>query len=83
MHCCHLLRFQIPPFMPCDFVLHFYRAMLCMARSMLSVYLSVCLSLTRRYCVATDKCIIKLLSPLGSTLFYPHYSIPHYSSSPH
>jgi len=46
----------------------FYRAMLCIARTMLSqdVHLSVCLSVTDRQCVEITKLIIKLFSPTDS-----------------
>jgi len=42
-----------------------YRAMLCIARTMLS-QMSVCPSVTRRYCAETAKCILKLFAASGS-----------------
>jgi len=45
-----------------------YRAMLCIARTVMSQYvrLSVRLSVTRQYCVEMAKQISKLVSPSGS-----------------
>ena len=55
----------------------FYRAMLCIARTLLSqdVPLSVRPSVTRRYSIETAKHVIKRFSPSGShsiLVFFPH-----------
>jgi len=44
---------------------HFYRAVVCLARTMLSqdVCPSACLSVTRRYCAETAKHNLKLFQP--------------------
>ena len=55
----------------CDAVCcHFYRAMLCIAQTVLSkdVCLSVYLSLRRRYSVETAEHIVKLFSPSATQL---------------
>jgi len=61
----------------------FLRALLCVARTMLSqdVRLSVCLSVTRRYCFETTKHIMKLFSPSGShtILVFPLQTLWQYS----
>jgi len=49
----------------CRYFRH-YRAMLCITLIMPSQTLSVCLSVTRRYCVETAKHILKLFPPSGS-----------------
>jgi len=53
------------------FIWRFYRAMLCTVRTMLSqdVCLSVCLSVTRRYCVEMAKHIIRLFPSRVATSF--------------
>ena len=64
----------------------FYRAMLCIARTMPSqdVCLSVCPSVTRRYSVETAKHILKLFLPSGShtILVFPHHSMPIFRQVP-